>query len=412
MLKQFFLILAITAALVGSAVADDEKGLTGAVARAIEDGTVKVSFRYRFEFVDQDGISDDAYANTLRSRLTFAPQLNEDWGVLVEFDDIRQAWASKFNDTRNNNTDRPTVADPEGTDLNQALVRYTGFDNTVLAVGRERINLGDQRYIGAVGWRQNEQTFDSLSAAYGEEGPFKAFYSYVFHVERIFGPDNGTPAADLDSDSHLLNASYHFNDALNLSGYAYLIDLETDVFSNWTAGIRVDGKAPVSDDVELSYAAEYAYQEDYANNPTSYDADYYRLQAGVGFSIIDLAAGYEVLGGNNEVDAAFRTPLATLHKFQGWADIFAGVSSDGSLDSGIEDFSLSAAADLLKGRFMLVYHDFEGETGGGSLGEEWDASAAWSFGDHYGLLVKLASYDADDFATDTTKFWVQLTANF
>lgn len=418
MLKRLFLVLAGAVMSAGPVLAEDDNGITGMVAKAIEDGTIKLSFRYRFEFVDEDGFDDDAYANTLKSRLTFAPQLNEDWGVLVEFDDVRQLFADRsYNDTRNGRTNRPGVFDPEGTDLNQALVRYTGIDNTALIFGRQRINRGDQRYIGGVGWRQNEQTYDSVSAAYGEEGPFQAFYSYVFQVNRIFGPDSGTPAKDLDSNTHLLDARYSFSKALNLSGYTYLIDLDTDAFSNWTTGIRVDGNAAVSDDLKLSYVAEYAYQEDYADNPVSYDASYYLLQGGVGFSIVDLAVGYEVLGSNSDAGSAFRTPLATLHKFQGWADRFVGVSSNGSYaaalgGSGIEDFYISAAANFLHGRFAIVYHDFEAETGGGSWGEEWDASAKWGLGDHYGLLLKLASYDADDFATDQTKFWVQLTADF
>lgn len=410
----FLAVMAVV--LAGPAVGENEGGITGAVAQAVEDGTIKLSFRYRFEFVDEDEFSNDAYANTLKSRLTFAPNFGDDWGVVLEFDDVRHIGSSKFNDTRNNNTNRPSVLDPEGTDLNQALVRYTGFDNVTLGLGRQRINRGNQRFIGGVGWRQNEQTYDSFLAAYGDEGAFQAFYSYVFQVNRIFGPDSGTPPEDLDSDIHLLDLKYKFSDALKLSGYGYYMDFDdADALSNLTVGFRADGQLPLREDLRFSYIGEYAYQEDEGDNPVSYDADYYLLQAGVGFSVLDFAAGYEVLGGNNEADAAFRTPLATLHKFQGWADRFAGVTGSGSLDSGIEDFYISASAKFLKGKFTIVYHDFEGETGGGSLGEEWDASASWKFGDHYGLLLKLASYDADEFPAneaDVFKFWAQFTAAF
>jgi hypothetical protein len=31
-----------------------------------------------------------------------------------------------------------------------------------LTLGRQRINLDDQRFVGSVGWRQNEQTFDAV----------------------------------------------------------------------------------------------------------------------------------------------------------------------------------------------------------------------------------------------------------
>jgi hypothetical protein len=401
--------------------ADEDKGLTRTIARAIENGTVKLNFRYRFEFVDEDGFEDDAYANTLRSRLTFAPQITDDWGVVLEFDDVRQVQSSKFNDTRNNNTDRPSVIDPEGTDLNQALIRYTGIDNLALALGRQRIWRFNQRIIGGVPWRQNEQTYDSVSASFGEEGPFQVFYSYVWQINRIFGPDSGTPPADLDNDTHLLDMRYVFNESLNLSGYGYFLDTsDNDVLSNLTAGVRLDGKGAFNKELNYSYIAEYAYQEDYGDNPVSYDADYYLLEGGLGYRALGFKAGCEVLGGNDQTGAAFRTPLATLHIFQGLADRFAGVSASGLYasdlgGSGIEDLYISASLNALAGTFTLTYHDFEAETGSRSWGEEWDAQARWKFGNHYGLLVQYASFDSDDFPVndgDLTKFWVQLTAEF
>ena len=172
--------------------------------------------------------------------------------------------------------------------------------------------------------------------------------------------------------------------------------------------------------MKLSYIAEYAYQEDYENNPVSYDADYYLLQGGGSVSrswISRSATRSSARTVKPAVRFAPRSPRCTSS--QGWADRFAGVSGSGSYaglgGSGIEDFYISAAADFLSGRFTLVYHDFEAETGGGSWGEEWDASAKWKLGDNYGLLVKLASYDADDFPAneaDTLKFWAQFTADF
>lgn len=59
-----------------------------------------------------------------------------------------------------------------------------------------------------------------------------------------------------------------------------------------------------------------------------------------------------------------------------------------------------------------VYHDFSADTGGGSYGNELDLSAGWAFADNYSVLLKMASYTADGFATDTLKFWVMLSASF
>ncbi|RMF97696.1 MAG: hypothetical protein D6727_04925 [Gammaproteobacteria bacterium] len=411
---KMFLALAVLLLPAGYAAAGEQgDGLSDRIAAAVEDGTIKLSFRYRYEFVDEDGFAKDAHASTLRSRLSFAPKFGDDWALLAEIDDIRPIGNDTFNDTRNGKTDRPAVLDPEGTDLNQAWVRYTGFDRVALTLGRQRINRGNQRYIGGVGWRQNEQTYDSFSAAYGDaESPFQAFYAYVFNVRRIFGPERGTPGRELDSDSHLLDAQYRFGPALRLSGYAYLLDFDdADSLSSSTLGIRADGELALREGVQLGYAAEYARQEDFGDNPVNYDADYYLLEANLGWRPVVVTAGFEVLGGGSAPGSGFRTPLATLHKWQGWADRFA-VATGGGLASGVEDLYLGIGWQLLDGKFLLRYHDFDAETGGGSLGSEWDASASWKFAKYYGLLLKFASYDADSFSADATKFWVMLTAAF
>jgi hypothetical protein len=53
----------------------------------------------------------------------------------------------------------------------------------------------------------------------------------------------------------------------------------------------------------------------------------------------------------------------------------------------------------------LVYHDF---------GNEFDASISRKFADHYAFLLKGGWFDGDSESTydDTTRIWVQFTANF
>ena len=64
----------------------------------------------------------DAYASTLRTRLAYRSPYFSDFGFLIELDDIRSVGNNLYNSTRNGNTNRPVVADPEGTDVNQALI--------------------------------------------------------------------------------------------------------------------------------------------------------------------------------------------------------------------------------------------------------------------------------------------------
>ena len=47
-----------------------------------------------------------------------------------------------------------------------------------------------------------------------------------------------------------------------------------------------------------------------------------------------------------------------------------------------------------------------------SHGDYWSAAAGRSINKRYGVLFKAVFYDADQHATDTTKFWIMFTANY
>lgn len=382
--------------------------LTEQIATAVKESTVNIGFRYRFEAVDDDAFVKDAVANTLRTRLTVAPQPIAGFGVLLEVDDVRHIGDDDFNDTRNGQTDRPQVVDPKGTDVNQALIRYTGFAGTDIVFGRQRLERNNQRFIGGVGWRQNEQTYDGFGVTHKFGDKFTASYEYVSQVNRIYGPETGTPPADLDSNTSLFDASYAFGPMLSLAGYWYLMDFDNAAsLSNETVGLRGTGAFSLGGDLKLPYAAEVAHQSDYGHNQVGYTANYYLLEVGVAAPRIGLKVGYEVLEGDDVAGHAFRTPLATLHAFQGWDDKFLTTP-----DRGVEDLYVALTGKALGADLLLRYHDFSAQTGSGDWGSEVDFSANWPFAKHYAVLLKGATYDADDYARDTNKYWVMLSANF
>lgn len=118
---------------------------------------------------------------------------------------------------------------------------------------------------------------------------------------------------------------------------------------------------------------------------------------------LSLKAGYKTLEGSHRHGKAFRTPLVTLHKFQGWADKFLYTP-----DTGVEDVYLN-----VKYRdFSIIYHQFRAETGGGSLGNEIDFAWFRRFGARYSLLLKYADYRGKGSARDTRKAWLVFTASF
>ena len=378
------------------------------VADAIGHGKAVLSFRYRFEHVDQDGIDENAQASTLRTRLGLESGEYKDLKFGVEFNNVTVVGSERYNSTRNGLTEFPVVADPDGTVVNRVYLEYSP-GKSAFVLGRQNINRDNQRFIGAVGWRQNEQTFDAINLGIGEIADWRLDYGYVWQVNRIFGPDEGSPPDEFDSDSHIVNVHFDGFQYARLSAYAYFLDLENSpVDSNKSYGIRLTGKRGITTDTLIEYSAEYATQSDYGDNPNDYSADYHLLKIGTHFDAFTVTAGWEVLGGSDqETGKSFRTPLATLHKFQGWADKFLTTP-----DAGVDDRYLALTINFLGAAASLIYHDFRADSGGQSYGDEWDFSLTRTFAKRHTFLLKYANYDATDFSTDTTKWWLQYFVKF
>lgn len=382
------------------------------ITEAITEGDATLSFRYRFEFVDQDSMANDAKASTLRSRLTYKTASWTNFSAVLEMDNIASIGPDDYNSSRNGKTTYPLVADPTGTSVNEAYIQFAGMNNTVLKYGRQRINLDGQRFVGGVGWRQNEQTFSGLRAVNKSVSDLELYYIYIADVSRIFGPDDGapgTPARSFDSNSHLVHAVYSGLQAGRLSAYGYFLDLESaPASSSRTFGLRFAGASDLSGETRLRYALEFARQSDYKDNPNNYSENYFLGELGVVFDRYSIMLGYESLGGQNgDPSMSFQTPLATLHKFQGWADKFLSNPAGGTTD-----IYLSFGATLGDYKAALVYHQFDQEDGSLDYGDEWDFSISRKFAGGYGTLLKFASYSADSLASDTTKIWLMFTASY
>lgn len=384
-----------------------------ALDEALTSGKAHVALRYRYEHVNQDNALKDANASTVRIRLNYKTADWRDWLGFVEFDHIAEVILNDFNSGAGTSPGRiqySTVADPRGSDLNQLYLQYSPSDDWQMRLGRQKINLDNQRFVGAVGWRQNEQTFDALSLTIRSIPNTELFYSYIKNVNRIFG--DKVPAGDHSVNTHLLNAKIKLGDAWSITPYAYYIDNEdVPLFSTSTFGARFTGKAAAGAGT-INFTAELATQSDAADNPVNYDADYAHINIlWTAKNGLALGAAYESLGGDAaSAGMSFRTPLATLHAFQGWADQFLATPG-----SGVDDRYVTVKYKAASWNLQAVYHDFSSEAGSGDFGTELDIAASRKLGDRYGLLLKAAFFDADAAATsfvDTNKFWIMLTANY
>lgn len=399
----------LAAAVLGASVAPSfaQESATTDFTSMFTEGKASFNFRYRYEYVDQDGIDRNAKASTLRSRLTFASAAYKGFSFLTEFDDVTAIGSDNYNSTANGNTDYPVVADPEGTEVNQAWAKYA-FDNSSGTYGRQRVLHGSQRFIGGVGWRQNEQTYDGFRALYKNDA-ITLDYAYVYNVNRIFGPDDGpVQPANHRGSNHFARADWKLTEGHTLTGFLYALDIDED--TDYPAGRTVGNS---SDTYGLEYAgafgpvsakAAYATQSDAGDSPLSYDADYYMLEGAFAFAGVKATLGYEVLGAGDGV--GFKTPYATLHKFQGWADKFLITPGD-----GIEDLYVGLAGKLGPVKLAGIYHDFSAEDSSEDWGSEIDLVATWVYNKNWSFQLKYASFSSDsDAYPDTDKAW--MTVNF
>jgi hypothetical protein len=360
-----------------------------------------IDLNLRYESVDQDNAFKDASALTLRTRLNYTSASYNGFSGVVEFEDSRQiASVDDYNDTVGNNGEYSVVADPETTELDQAFVQYKQGKFTA-KVGRQVITLDNHRFVGHVGWRQDRQTFDAASFAYTASDKLKMSYSYLNKRNRIFAD-----AKDLHSKDHLLNISYKTGYG-QLTAYSYLLEVDEGTSNGLdTYGVSFKGKKD-----KFSYYAEFATQ-DSESGAADYSATYTALEGGYSFDKVTIKLGAEVLGSDDSL-YGFSTPLATLHKFNGWSDQFLGTPKE-----GLVDLYASISGKAFGGGWTLAMHDFSADESTETvddLGTEFNAVYAKKFAKHYKAGIKLASYSAGDAASgkvDTDKVWVWVSAKF
>ena len=106
---------------------------------------------------------------------------------------------------------------------------------------------------------------------------------------------------------------------------------------------------------------------------------------------------------------SFQTPLATLHKFQGWADKFLTTPPDGIRDLyGSVGYTFTKVGPFDSIGATVVYHDFDSDRLVRDYGHEWDAQIVAKFRKKFTFILKYADYHAETFATDTKKFWASI----
>ncbi|MGE3690068.1 MAG: alginate export family protein [Novosphingobium sp.] len=384
-----------------------------------------IDARLRWEHVDQPATDADAVTLRLRGgfEIKHAPShlalLAEAEGTVAPGNDYNAFPFAVATSQRR--TQYSVVADPENIELNRLQLQYKGKAVTV-TVGRQRINLDDQRFVGSVGWRQNEQTFDAARIE-AKLGPVSLDGTYSISQRTIFGYDAG-PRTAYDGNFVFLGAGAKLG-PVNVKAFAYLLDYDLDeqagalataLADTQTYGLRANTSLPLSKRVKLNLAASYARQSDMTGSGPKFGADYVAAEGALAFYGFTATVGYELLGSDaaaaGGAGRAFQTPMATLHKFNGWADLFLTTPN-----SGLQDIYGGISYGFPKVKFVkglnaqVTYHQFHSDTGGVDFGHEWDASIGFKTG-RIAWLAKYADYTARGFGTDTSKFWLQAEVAF
>lgn len=370
---------------------------------AMKETTATAAFNLRYESVDQGNALQDADALTLRTMVGVTTGSYNGFSLTAEMEDVRIALGQgdySVPPTGYKPGEYSVIADPETTELHQGYIQYQN-ENLTLKGGRQIITLDGHRFVGHVGWRQDWQTFDGVTAKYSN-GNLNAFYGYVTQRNRIFAE-----AQDLDSKDHLANVSYT-SPVGKFTGYAYLLEVDNDLNNSLdTYGVSYSGSSDL-DSFKLIYNAEFASQtSDTAT--TDYDADYLMLEGGAVVSGFTGKVTYEVLG-SDEGMYGFSTPLATLHKFNGWSDQFLATPSQ-----GLKDLVFTFSGPMFGGNVLVAYHEFDADEASveiSDLGSELDLQYVTKVKEHFTVGVKYAAYSAGDGRVDTDKLWVWLGIKF
>jgi hypothetical protein len=345
-----------------------------------------IDIRARYEFADVDGF-DSSNAFTTRERLGLKTKVWNGFSVLIE-GEFSQAVCDDYNggafgaepfDPANS-----LIADPETNELNQAYLQYTGFDTNAKA-GRQRIIYDNAAFIGNAGWRQNEQTFDAISLANTSIDKLTLNYAYIGQVNRIFGSQAALPTFEyVDGDINLFNASYTGVEGVTLGAYAYIMNFQDlPAWDNNTFGLSAKGTLG-----GIALYGEMAYQNK-AGSLGDENAYYTHVTATKAFGKQSVMLGLENLG------QGFKTPLATVHAFNGLADGTDSGRISGA-QNGLTDLYLGYTLPIFCGiKWANVVHALGDNTISTGYGWEFDSVLTKKFDDNFTAIATFAHFESE-----------------
>ena len=263
------------------------------------------------------------------------------------------SFGSKKYSPLNKNYD--TINDTNGVRFSNALFAYN-FYETYLKVGIEELNINNERFIGSDDFRQTPQSFNliGIDSHLNEDIEFQLYYIYA--IQGVDIQDKIRYGYNIVTNLDMQIASM-----INLQGYIYMLGSYHNTY-----GLSLSGEVK-GDNSYLKYRFESAYQGDATLNnspnivkipgiqgkPTA-SSFYYNALLDIKLDGTLFAFSYESLGSSQNSNPAFYTPLASLHKFNGDADLFLNTP-----DVGLQDIKLKLGYDTSNlGKLYMDAHYF------------------------------------------------------
>ncbi len=379
-------------------------------------GEPDLDVRYRLEVVDQASKPRRARAHTIRARLGYEVGPRHGFSARLEGEVILAPGSERYDTAIKRRSDLPRINDAETREVNQAWVAYAPQPETVIKAGRQTLFLGAETFVASARFRQNQRTFDAVTLSDHTLLPDTHLqYGYMWLVDDTSGED--ATHGDWNTNSHFVQIDYGGFAPVEFGAYALLLDIDhLPADSSKTLGVLADRRWDMGDSTLLA-RGEFAWQDDWGDNPNNLSEHLLITEAGVGHGGLWPLFGLRQQTGNGRV--ALQIPIGKKHGNRGWADVFSTTPAAGLLDVyGEAKFKLKqadwlgldlAGTPLESLELVAAHHRFFDDRGSINYGHETDLRLHLKPLDGVTVTLDSADYRASQFGVDMRKFWFSVT---
>jgi hypothetical protein len=347
-------------------------------------GQVRPRFEYWNPLLLPDGSGE--HFTSMRTRVDLRAGLDDNLSAFIQIQDVR-LWGSEGN----------TLGDfsANGLDIHQAYIDLGKAEDGGFMgrFGRQEVNFGGQRLVGAVNWAQQARSFDGIRVGSGGS---------VGNIDVFAAKLEDAQAGDIEVESDLVSAygTWDITETQDLDLYwiyDHRDDNEADPgdqkTNRHTLGARWVGNAS-----GFTYRAEGSYQ---TGTLLGTDVSAFMMGARLAHGFAgkgSVTLWYDYLSGDGDLGddklKVFDTLFATNHKFYGFADLFLNIPVNTG-GRGLQDVSIKGTYKFHPAWMLrLDLHSFhmadKGSLVSGHFGEEVDVVASWKYNKYLNLSAGVA----------------------